>query len=119
MGIWPLPNANSLDVIKRCMPRWRPSSKTCPGGLQARVAYDATDYIDNAIKEVVKTLSETLLIVVVVIFLFLGSLPLGTDPGRGHPAVADRRRLFDAGLRLHRQPADPAGHRPFGRPGGG
>ena len=36
------------------------------------MAYDATDYIDDAIHEVVKTLTETLLIVMVVIFLFLG-----------------------------------------------
>jgi multidrug efflux pump len=45
-----------------------------PQGLQARIAYDATNYIRNAIREVIKTLSETLLIVVVIIFLFLGSL---------------------------------------------
>jgi multidrug efflux pump len=45
-----------------------------PTGLQARIAYDATDYITNAIHEVLKTLGETLLIVVIVIFLFLGSL---------------------------------------------
>ena len=38
------------------------------------VITDGTDYIHNAIKEVVKTLSETLLIVVIIIFLFLGSL---------------------------------------------
>ena len=41
--------------------------------MQARVAYDATDYITNAIHEVLKTLGDTLLIVVVIIFLFLGS----------------------------------------------
>ena len=45
-----------------------------PAGLDARVAYDSTEYINDAIKEVLKTLAETLLIVVVVIFLFLGSL---------------------------------------------
>ncbi len=74
MGIWPLPNANSLDVIKRVHAEMADLQKDLPGGMQARVAYDATNYIDNAIKEVVKTLSETLLIVVIVIFLFLGSL---------------------------------------------
>ncbi|MHB8708895.1 MAG: efflux RND transporter permease subunit, partial [Desulfuromonadales bacterium] len=74
MGIWPLPNANSLDVIKRVHAEMADLQKDLPGGMQARVAYDATDYIDNAIKEVIKTLSETLLIVVIVIFLFLGSL---------------------------------------------
>jgi multidrug efflux pump len=74
MGIWPLPNANSLDVIKRVHADIADLEKDLPGGMKARVAYDATDYIDNAIKEVIKTLSETLLIVVIIIFLFLGSL---------------------------------------------
>src|SRR5204862_3117445 len=43
-------------------------------GLNGRVAYDATKSFDDAIKEVLKTLTETLLIVAIVIFLFLGSL---------------------------------------------
>ena len=59
MGIWPLPNANALDVIKRVHQEMADLQKDLPGGMQARVAYDATNYIDNAIKEVIKTLSET------------------------------------------------------------
>jgi multidrug efflux pump len=74
MGIWPLPNANALDVIKRVSAEMAAIQKDLPAGMQARVAYDATAYIDDAIHEVLKTLSETLLIVVIVIFLFLGSL---------------------------------------------
>lgn len=74
MGIWPLPNANSIDVIRRVHTEMAAIQKDLPGGMQARVAYDATDYITNAIQEVIKTLGDTLLIVVVVIFLFLGSL---------------------------------------------
>jgi multidrug efflux pump len=74
MGIWPLPNANSLDVIKRVRVEMQGIQKDLPGGLTAGVAYDATAYIRNAIHEVVKTLTETLIIVVVIIFLFLGSL---------------------------------------------
>jgi len=74
MGIWPLPNANSLDVIKRVRAEMIAIDKQLPNGLSARIAYDGTDYIENAIKEVVKTLSETLLIVVIIIFLFLGSM---------------------------------------------
>ena len=42
-------------------------------------------------------------------------LPVGPDPGGGDPGVADRRRLPDAGLRLHREPPHPPGHRPLGR----
>ncbi len=74
MGIWPLPNANSLDVIKRVRAEMDAIDKQLPNGLSARIAYDGTAYIENAIEEVIKTLSETLLIVVIIIFLFLGSL---------------------------------------------
>lgn len=74
MGIWPLPTANSLDVIERVRVEMDSLQKDLPSGLDARVAYDATNYIRTAIHEVVRTLSETLLIVVVIIFLFLGSI---------------------------------------------
>ncbi len=74
MGIWPLPNANSLDVIKRVRVEMDAIQQQLPTGMQARIAYDATAYIDNAIHEVLKTLGDTLLIVMIVIFLFLGSL---------------------------------------------
>jgi multidrug efflux pump len=73
MGIWPLPNANSLDVIRRVRTEMASIQKGLPTGMKARIAYDATNYIDNAIHEVLKTLGDTLLIVVIVIFLFLGS----------------------------------------------
>jgi multidrug efflux pump len=73
MGIWPLPNANSIDVIRRVTTEMAAIRGDLPSGLQGRVAYDATNYINNAIREVLKTLGDTLLIVVVVIFLFLGS----------------------------------------------
>jgi multidrug efflux pump len=74
MGIWPLPNANSLDVINRTRVEMESIQKQLPSRMEARIAYDATNYITHAIREVIKTLSETLLIVVIVIFLFLGSL---------------------------------------------
>jgi multidrug efflux pump len=73
MGIWPLPNANSLDVIKRVRTEMKAIQRDLPTGLKARVAYDATDYVNSSIEEVLKTLGDTLLIVMVVIFLFLGS----------------------------------------------
>jgi len=73
MGIWPLPNANSIDVIERVRVEMEAIQNQLPTGLQARIAYDATNYITNAIHEVLNTLGDTLLIVVVVIFLFLGS----------------------------------------------
>jgi multidrug efflux pump len=74
MGVWPLPNANSLDVIRLVRAEMDAIQKELPTGLSGRIAYDATKYIEDAIHEVLKTLSETLLIVAIVIFLFLGSV---------------------------------------------
>lgn len=74
MGVWVLPNANSLEVIKRVRKEIDAIQKELPSGLEGRVAYDGTRYIDYAIREVIKTLGETLLIVAIVIYLFLGSL---------------------------------------------
>jgi multidrug efflux pump len=73
MGIWVLPSANSLDVIRTVRNLLPQIRSELPAGIQLGVPYDSTLYIENAIDEVLKTLSETLLIVIVVIFLFLGS----------------------------------------------
>src|SRR5438105_7109473 len=60
MGVWPLPNANSLDVIKRVRSEIAAIKKELPTGLSGGIAYDATKYIQDAINEVLKTLTETL-----------------------------------------------------------
>jgi multidrug efflux pump len=73
MGVWVLPNANSLDVIQAVRIQIDKIQADLPTGMKAEVAYDATGYIRNALSEVVKTLMETLLIVMIVIFLFMGS----------------------------------------------
>ncbi|MGH9364124.1 MAG: efflux RND transporter permease subunit [Thermoanaerobaculia bacterium] len=73
MGIWVLPTANSLDVIKRVRQAIPEIREQLPVGMKVGIPYDATAYIQDAIKEVLKTLAGTLLIVIVVIFLFLGS----------------------------------------------
>jgi multidrug efflux pump len=73
MGIWVLPTANSLEVIKRVRATLPEIQAQLPPGMKAGVPYDSTAYIQDAINEVLSTLTETLLIVIVVIFLFLGS----------------------------------------------
>src|SRR5207245_7895340 len=73
MGIWVLPNANSVDLIKRVRVEKDQIQKELPAGMKGEIAYDATAYINDAIHEVVKTLITTLLTVMAVIFLFLGS----------------------------------------------
>jgi multidrug efflux pump len=74
MGVWVLPNANALDVIKRVREELAKVQAELPSGLTGMIAFDATKYIDSAIHEVRGTLMETICIVIVVIFLFLGSL---------------------------------------------
>ncbi len=73
MGIWALPTANSLDVIKAVRAELPEIERQLPAGMNVNVAYDSTKYITDALHEVTHTLVETLVIVVIVIFLFLGS----------------------------------------------
>jgi len=73
MGIWVLPTANSLEVIRNVRKELPAIQQQLPTGMKLGVPYDSTEYIQDAINEVLHTLAETLLIVVVVIFLFLGS----------------------------------------------
>ncbi len=74
MGVWPLPTANTLDVVRDIRDILPEIQSRLPAGMNASVAYDSTVYIDSAIHDVLKTLTETLFIVIVVIFLFMGSL---------------------------------------------
>lgn len=74
MGVWVLPNANSLDVIERVRNEMEAIRSELPSGMRAQIAFDSTNYIDNAVQEVISTLTETILIVMLVIYLFLGSV---------------------------------------------
>jgi multidrug efflux pump len=73
MGIWVLPTANSLDVIKQVRAAIPAIQAELPTGMKVGIPYDSTAYIQDAIDEVLSTLTETLVIVIIVIFLFLGS----------------------------------------------
>jgi multidrug efflux pump len=74
MGVWVLPTESTLEVIQRVRAAIPEIQRALPAGLEATIAYDATQYIDDALKEIMVTLMETLLIVMLVIFLFMGSL---------------------------------------------
>ena len=74
MGIWVLPTSNSLDVIKAVRETIPDIEKQLPAGMHVGIPYDSTRYINDALHEVLHTLTETLIIVVCVIFLFLGSV---------------------------------------------
>jgi multidrug efflux pump len=74
IGIFTLPTANTLDVMKKVREALPEIQAQLPAGMKTGVPYDSSAYIQDAIDEVLKTLSETLLIVILVIFLFLGSV---------------------------------------------
>lgn len=73
MGVWVLPNANALDVIAQVRSMIPDLAAAVPSGMKVGIPYDATAYIRDAIHEVLKTLTETVLIVIAVIYLFIGS----------------------------------------------
>jgi multidrug efflux pump len=74
IGIFVLPTANTLDVMKAVRAAVPEIQAQLPAGMTIGVPYDSSAYIQSAIDEVIKTLTETLLIVILVIFLFLGSV---------------------------------------------
>ena len=74
LSVWPLPSANELEVaghLRAAMARVAP---TLPPGSEMRLAYDGTYYMRHALAEITKTLAETVAIVALVVFLFMGSL---------------------------------------------
>jgi hydrophobe/amphiphile efflux-1 (HAE1) family protein len=74
IGIYPTPTANPLSVINDVRKAVPSIAQQLPPGIKAAIAYDATEFIRASIWEVAKTLGEAALIVIVVIFLFLGNL---------------------------------------------
>ena len=67
------PGANPLDVIKEVRGIMPSLEAQLPPNLKVSIAYDATLFIQASIDEVMKTLGEAVLIVIVVVFLFLGA----------------------------------------------
>ncbi len=74
IGIWALPTANTLEVMQRVREAMPDIQAQLPAGMKGGIPYDSTLYIEYSIREVLKTLTETLLIVILVIYLFLGSV---------------------------------------------
>ena len=74
IGVYATPTANPLTVITDVRKAFPSIQRELPPGLEAAIAYDATNFIRASIWEVVKTLGEAAIIVIVVIFLFLGNL---------------------------------------------
>ena len=80
LGVYPLPGSNEIEVAHRLrdeMDRLRP---TLPSDIDMQLAYDATIFMEDALEEISKTLVETIAIVGLVVFLFLGSVRTALVP---------------------------------------
>lgn len=71
IGIFPIPGSNALDVAKAVKAEMQRLAQTFPPGMQYQVAFDTTLFVEESLAEVIKTLFEAILLVIVVIFLFL------------------------------------------------
>ncbi|CAN5723669.1 efflux RND transporter permease subunit [soil metagenome] len=74
LSVWPLPSANELEVAARLKDRLKDLRRILPPGVAMELAYDGTYYMSHALEEIGKTLAETVGIVALVVFLFMGSL---------------------------------------------
>ena len=74
IGVYATPSANPLTVIEDVRKAFPEIQAGLPAGVKGAIAYDATEFIRASIDEVAKTLLEAAVIVVIVIFLFLGDL---------------------------------------------
>jgi len=79
------PGANPLTVAKLVKDELPGIESQLPSGLNVRLAYDASDFIASSIDEVIKTLLEAIVIVLVVVFLCLGSLRAAVVPSVAVP----------------------------------
>lgn len=74
IGIKLTPAANLLTVLNNLKTVFPEIEAQMPQGLNAKIVYDSSKYVNSSIDEVIKSLLEAFLIVTVVIFLFLGSI---------------------------------------------
>ena len=85
IGILGTTDGNPLTTIKLVTAELEKLEKSFPPGLNVAIAYDSTEFIQASIDEVILTLVQASIIVIIVIFLFLGSfrstlVPLVTIP---------------------------------------
>jgi multidrug efflux pump len=73
LSVWPLPSANELDVAALLKKKLKEVEPKLPAGVGMTLAYDGTYYMEHALTEISHTLAETVGIVALVVFLFMGS----------------------------------------------
>jgi multidrug efflux pump len=85
LSVWPLPGTNEIKVAQDLRREIKLIAPDLPQGMEIALAYDGAVYMENSIKEILTTFTETVAIVGLIVFAFLGSwrsalVPLVTIP---------------------------------------
>ena len=80
LGIWALIGSNEIDVAHRLRDEMERIRPTLPKDIDMQLVWDGTMFMRNALTEISKTLAETILIVALVVFLFMGSVRTALVP---------------------------------------
>ncbi len=85
LSVWPLPGTNEIKVAQALRREVKAIAPALPEGMEIALAYDGAVYMENSIQEILTTFAETVAIVGLIVFLFLGSwrsalVPLVTIP---------------------------------------
>ncbi len=72
IAVTQLSTANALDVHQKCVAELDRLSKRFPPGMKYEIAFDTTDAVGESIRDVVFTVGSAILLVILVIFIFLG-----------------------------------------------
>ncbi len=80
VSVWPLPGTNEIAVAKRLQQAMEKLRPALPSHIDMQLAFDATKFMRDAIQEISKTLIETIAIVGVVVFVFMGSIRTAIVP---------------------------------------
>jgi multidrug efflux pump len=80
LGVWPLVGANEIEVARRLRAEMEALRPTLPKDIEMRLVWDGTMFMREALSEISKTLVETMLIVGLAVFLFLGSVRTALVP---------------------------------------
>ncbi|MBM0107778.1 efflux RND transporter permease subunit [Steroidobacter sp. S1-65] len=80
LGVWPLPGSNEIEVAQHLRKEMERIEATLPADVEMRLVWDGTMFMRSALEEITKTLGETVLIVAIVVFLFMGSVRTALVP---------------------------------------
>ncbi len=119
IGVTQLSSANALEVDRLVIAELDRLSTHFPPGMKYQNAFDTTEAVSESIRDVLTTLIEAIVLVILVIFIFLAGLAQHDHSGGDHPGFADRDFRLREALGIFRQYADPVRHHAGHRTGGG